>query len=1088
MMKTIQSKLISLFLFLSLTPLIVVATYAYFEGQEALRNGIGMNFEALALNAMDKVDRSLWSRKQDLKAWASIEAMQDVIADDADGRIVDILVQLKKEYGMYSEIFVATTKGEIVAANSPVLMGADVSQTHWFRETMKNRRVFISDLRFDDTTEEYAVSMSIPLEAAYDKSEVIGILSSRINRAVIFEMTSDTHLFQKYQDRSRHVVLINKKGEAISKQDGRPGHDHVDAGDHLHYQDNLIALGLQSVLFAMDGRHGFLEEKGVFGSDQLVGYAGSTGYRDFEGLGWSTLVLQDTQSAFAPIMTLRFQVIGASILLVTLVLILVWHNARGIITPIKRLTSATARVAEGDLSQYVAIETRDELQTLADAFNQMVKDIKESRARLVDKQYVDSIIANMIDALIVIDAFGEIKTINRAALNLVGYDQNELIGGPASLLFSEAECLNPEGIEEMIRGALLRDQEMAFKTKSGLVIPVSISCSILNRSESQDKEGKPFKSEIDRLRIVMIGRDLTERKEAEDALREKEERYALAVQGANDGIWDWDLNAGRVYFSPRWKAMVGASEDEVGNAPSDWFSRLDPEDIAQVKEKISQHLNGMSPHFECEHRIKHQDGGYRWMLSRGLAIQDAAGKNSRMAGSMTDITERKVAEMQLLHGALHDSLTNLANRALFIDHLNRAIIRIKRHKEYLFAVLFLDLDRFKVINDSLGHMVGDQLLIDVARRLEKCLRQDDTIARLGGDEFSIFLDDIENAEKSAEVAARIQNDLSRPFEIMGREVYITVSIGITIGKDSYENPEDLLRDSDNAMYRAKGAGRARHEIFTKTMYEHAMDRLKLETDLRRAVDREEFFLEYQPIVSLHSGRASGCEALMRWRHPERGLISPQQFIPLAEETGLIVPMGEWLIRTACEAYMSWSEAGHCLDHISVNCAARQFQQGQLVHTISAVLREKQMPGSAFRMEITESSAMQNIQLTTMTLRELSAMGISLSIDDFGTGYSSLSYLKHFPINTVKIDRSFIKEISDDMDSAAIIVAIIAMAHSLKLDVIAEGVETEAQLTFLRQNDCDAIQGYYISQPVSADAFLSFLKKTAALKTLSAEVK
>ena len=362
---------------------------------------------------------------------------------------------------------------------------------------------------------------------------------------------------------------------------------------------------------------------------------------------------------------------------------------------------------------------------------------------------------------------------------------------------------------------------------------------------------------------------LLSHKRAEESLRESEERYALAVLGANEGLWDWNLKTNQFYYSPRWKSMLGCEENEIQTSPDEWFNRIHPEDRVRVKDEMAAHHGGLTPHFENEHRMLHKDGTYRWMLARGIAVRDAQGKAYRMAGSQTDITEGKVA----------DVLTGLPNRILFMDRLGRSVERAKYRKGYLFAVFFLDLDRFKVVNDSLGHLIGDQLLIATARRLQTCLHTGDTIARLGGDEFSILVDDIREVSDATRIAERIERQLALPFNINGHEVFTTASIGIALSSSGYERPEDLLRDADTAMYRAKALGKARYEVFDTAMRERAVARLQLETDLRRALEREEFRVYYQLIVSLDDGRISGCEALLRWQHPKRGLISPSEFIP-----------------------------------------------------------------------------------------------------------------------------------------------------------------------------------------------------------------
>lgn len=437
--------------------------------------------------------------------------------------------------------------------------------------------------------------------------------------------------------------------------------------------------------------------------------------------------------------------------------------------------------------------------------------------------------------------------------------------------------------------------------------------------------------------------------------------------------------------------------------------------------------------------------------------------NALLVSMQKEITERRRAEEQLEHQAFHDQLTNLPNRAMFMKLLKRLLDRPKRHKDYIFAVLFMDLDRFKIINDSLGHIKGDQLLVDVTQRLKGCLRPVDTVARFGGDEFAILIDDIKEITDALLVADRIQEKLTLPFNLGGQEVFSTVSIGIALSATGYQNEADILRDADAAMYRAKAHGRARYELFDTKMHTIAMRDLKLEADLRQAVERGEFLLYYQPVVSLTESRITGVEALLRWQHPERGIILPAEFIPVAEEAGVIVKIGEWVLRIACAQNKMWQDAGHQLLCVKVNFSARQFQQENCLEFVKDVLQETGLPPHALEIEITESIAMQDYHIET--LNELCGLGIKTSIDDFGIGYSSLGSLKRFPIDSVKIDKSFIKDITTDHNAKAIVTAIIAMAHSLKMKVVAEGVETKEQLAFLHSLRCDEIQGYLFSLPV-----------------------
>jgi diguanylate cyclase (GGDEF)-like protein/PAS domain S-box-containing protein len=642
------------------------------------------------------------------------------------------------------------------------------------------------------------------------------------------------------------------------------------------------------------------------------------------------------------------------------------------------------------------------------------------------------------------------------------------IGVITALLMAICFCVVGVAAVLYHRGVVvpLRDITHRFKqVKSG-----SLDLSTRVEVDRNDEIGK-----LIRWFNAFVVATLSARQQSERALRESEERYALTAQTANDGLWDWDLTTDEIYFAPRWKEMLGYAEDEIGNDPREWLERIYPDDRSQVDCAIAAHRSGLTANLIIEHRILHKDGGYRWVLVRGLAVCDTDGIAYRMAGSHTEITERKRIDEQLRHDAMHDALTDLPNRACLLDRLQTAIERNKRHEEFLFAVLFLDLDHFKLINDSLGHSTGDQLLIEAANRLRECVRGTDTVARLGGDEFVVLLEDLDGAHSVTHAAQRMLQGLGSPCELNGHEIVISASIGIAISSTGYDYPEALLRDADIAMYRAKALGKSRYEIFDTAMGDEIVKRLALEMDLRRAIERRELELHYQPIVSLGEKTTTSFEALLRWPHPRRGMVHPSEFIPLAEETGLIVPIGEWVLSTACAQARAWQDQGIASPRISVNLSSRQFLQPDLADMVARVLRDTGLDARCLKLEITESLLMQNVDGAVATLETLKTMGVRLAIDDFGTGYSSLAYLKRFPIDQLKIDQSFVRDITTDPDDAAIASAVIAMARSMKLEVVAEGVETEAQLDFLSSEGCHKVQGYYFSPPIPAEDAMKFFQ-------------
>jgi diguanylate cyclase (GGDEF)-like protein/PAS domain S-box-containing protein len=565
--------------------------------------------------------------------------------------------------------------------------------------------------------------------------------------------------------------------------------------------------------------------------------------------------------------------------------------------------------------------------------------------------------------------------------------------------------------------------------------------------------------------------EISERRKSEEALRESEERFALAALGSNDGLWDWDLRNNAVYYSSRWKSMLGYDDEEIGNQPEEWLDRVHPDDRPEMEVRIAAHIDGRISHFEHEFRIRHKDGGYRWMLSRGLAVRNASGQAYRMAGSQTDITAGKTATEQLVYNAFHDALTDLPNRALFTDRLQKVITTSARRGGLLYAVLFLDMDRFKIVNDSLGHLVGDKLLIAVGLKLAECLRPGDTVARLGGDEFAILLEGVSELKYAVDVADRIHHGLSIPFVIEGHDIYAAVSIGIALGSELYERAEQVLRDADIAMYEAKKRGSALSEIFDAGMYANILDRIQLESDLHGVLDHNELTMVYQPIIDLKTSRVAGFEALVRWNHPPRGMVYPMDFIPLAEETGLIFKIGEWILKEVCrelgelqKRFPSQPPLG-----MSVNISGKQFAQENLADMVIGVLRETGIAPESLAIEITETMLMDNLDTAVATMNRLRAMGVQIHIDDFGTGYSSLSYLHSLPIDALKIDRSFVNKLTANGDNQEIIQSILTLAKSLNFDVIAEGVELDHQLVQMKALECRFGQGFLISRPMKPEA-------------------
>jgi len=553
----------------------------------------------------------------------------------------------------------------------------------------------------------------------------------------------------------------------------------------------------------------------------------------------------------------------------------------------------------------------------------------------------------------------------------------------------------------------------------------------------------------------------------ERALRESEERYSLATLGANDGLWDWNLESKEIYYSPRWKSMLGYEEAQIGRSPDDWFKRMHPADRAGVEKKLAQHISGLSSHFESEYRILDASGTYRWMLCRGLALRNGSGKAHRMAGSQTDITDRKV----------YNPLTGMPNRILLMDRLERSLKRILRQQTCSFAVIALDVDGLKMINDSLGYVLADQLLVQVARRIQGCLSSQDTVAHCGNDDFVLLLEDIKDARNATIAAARVLREMEQPFQLDGQTVYVTATAGITLGTKDCARPEELLRDASTALHRAKAAGKGRCEIFDRDMRAAAVARLKLESDFRKAFDRHEFRVHYQPIICLRTGRLTGFEALVRWQRPSE-MVFPGDFIALAESADLIVPLENFVLRTSCAQVAKWQSAQSPDDllTLSVNLSAKHYSHPDLVKELKDILHSTGLAPGNLCLEITESVLMENTETIAETLSGIQDLNVQVHMDDFGTGYSSLSYLHRFPIDTLKIDRSFVGNLGMSEETWKIVQAILHLAQNLGMDVIAEGIENLMQMRMLQSLGCQYGQGYYFSKPLDPREITSLLAR------------
>jgi len=670
-------------------------------------------------------------------------------------------------------------------------------------------------------------------------------------------------------------------------------------------------------------------------------------------------------------------------------------------------------------------------------------------ARVLDKSRVP-----------VLELSGELLILrgNPAASALCGVSQEELQGKP---LFTLLEPLEAEAVSAKWRKKLSRGEPvartLACTARGGRTLACDFVCvPRLGRDGTLR-------------RATLVLRDETETLEKQEALRESEERLTLALAGSSEAVWDWDLRANRLHLSPRFRELFGAAP--LTGSPSDWLDRIHPEDAAPLRAALAAHFEGRTGLLEHEHRIRHADGEWRWMAVRGAALRDASGTAVRMTGLMSEVTRHRLLIERMAHDARHDALTGLPNRTLFLDLLRHSFHRTRRHEEYRFAVLFIDIDRFKLVNDAFGHDAGDQLLVQIARRLESCLREGDTLARHGGDEFTMWLDDVRGSADAVRVSERVHEVMREPFEVAAgtpatpQRVQSSASIGAAVGSSSYKSAEAVLRDADVAMYRAKALGKARTAVFQREPGEAPPAHATLEADLRSALLRNELRIHYMPIVDTATGSVRALEALARWEHPRLGLQPPSKFMEMAVATGLIVSIDQWVLQTASRQLHDWRRelASARKLSMSVNFSQKLLEQSDLGAQIDRVLRESQLLPGDLNLDISESSLAPDNG--GGMLAELHRRGLNLNLDDFGTGQAWLRHLYKAEVDSIKIDRSFVTAGAER--DRQVLGRLVAIARDLGKTAIAVGVETKEQARLVRELGCTLAQGYFFSPPLDA---------------------
>ena len=946
------------------------------------------------------------------------------------------------------------------------------------------------------------------VHAAYPIPTTETVLYATLDLAWVHALAADALL-----PAQATLSVINSHGVLLARHPPAPDLIGKNLGTNPMVQAIMTASG-----------EGAAAATGIDGVRRLYGYtrlqSGVSGQSIYIAVG------MPEDLAYAAIhKLLRHAVIGAFFVAV-IAWLAIWKGADALVlSKVRALVGATRRLASGDLGTRTGItQSRGEIAELAHAFDQMAGTLQarateSARAQAALKHSEERfrrLAENAVDVIYryVLHPKRGFEYVSPAATTLTGYTPEEHYADPDLA----RKLVHPD------------DLDLIERFWRGERAPASAEVRLIRRDGAviwTEQRNVPVYDDTGRLvAFEGIARDITERKRAEEELRLLQ-TITVAVGAAEDLDAALRIVLQRVCETTGWvlgQAWVQGVDGATLVCSHAWYSRAPGLESFraycqswQVKKDggglLARAWRTRAPAWvrdvATEPEFGRSDQAQRAGLHAAMAVPVLVGDDleavmefymlaarpeeehlvrtvAGVAAQLGSVIRQKRSEARLMYLAHHDLVTDLPNRELFHDRLQQAMREADRY-ERLVAVAFLDLDRFKTINDSLGHEVGDRLLQAVAERLSACVRAADTVARLSGDEFTVVLPDLGHVDDAARVVGKIVDNFRHPFHVSGMELYVSASIGITMYPFDDTDIKGLLRNADVAMYRAKAKGRNTYEFYAAEMTAQVQEQLSLEGALRRALERSEFMLEYQPVVDLQSGRIVGAEALLRWHHPERGIISPAQFIPLAEETGLIVPIGAWVLAHACAQGAAWRAAGYTALRLSVNISPRQFMQPGLIETITAALGDSGFDRAGLELEITESLLMQNVENTLDSLAALHQMGIHLSIDDFGTGYSSLSYLKRFAIDRLKIDRSFVKDIPSDADDAAITTAIIAMAHKLGLQVVAEGVETAEQLAFLRANGCDIMQGYFFSRPVSGEAFTYLLAEGKSLAPASVPV-
>ncbi|NVN99993.1 MAG: EAL domain-containing protein [Geobacteraceae bacterium] len=1026
---------------ISLLFIVAFAVLAYFSLAWFVREfktSISLQQFSLVTSEADNIDGKLRLAHKSLTSVAAHIPPEIIAKSDNAQRFLDNNSSLLATFD--NGLFLFSREGKLIAETpfQENRRGKDFSYREYFKKTIDSGKPFISSPYISSRNHGHpAVMLTAPL---YDEQK---------NLIAVFAGSLDLLGSNFLEEFSRRK--IGKSGYLFILDTNRTMIIHPDK-TRIMKQD--VPAGANKLLDRALG--------GFEGSGETLnsrGLATIASFKHLETVDWILGANFPVAEAYAPLLKLKTYFMVGIILATAIILVLVWLLMRHLTKPLLAITRHVESLAVNpELQQLIEISTGDEIETLGKAFNSMVITLEQQQRALRESESNFRALAdNANDGMLIIIGRKSFAYVNRRAAEITGYSISELLSLEITAL------VHPE-YQTMIRdryAAVARKEQVArqfetlFVTQDGRFLPIEVT------SARTEWEGKAAE--------LVIIRDISERKETEKALVASEERYRMLVENQSDLVIKTDVDGNFLFVSPSFCEVFGKSEDELLGKP---FNPLVFAEDREVTLESRRDLH--TPPYSCYYEQRALTGtGVRWLGWSEKAILDEQNRVEAIVGMGRDITDRKKAEAEIQQLAYYDSLTGLPNRVLLHDRLSQAIALANRNERHV-AVLFLDLDRFKLVNDTLGHIVGDRLLQSVAGRISATVRECDTVSRLGGDEFVVVLSSFDHDEDITKVAEKILAVIAGVTMIDNREIYTTASIGISIFPNDGTDINFLMKNADIAMYQAKELGRNNFQYFSMELNVKTLEHLMLESSLRRAMERDELFLVYQPQMDLQSGVVAGMEALLRWKHPELGLIDPSRFIPVAEETGMIIQIGEWVLRNACAQNRAWQECGYMHLRVAVNISGYQFRQPNFIEMVAGILAETGLDAAFLDLELTESNLMTNATATVTLLHRLNAMGVTLSIDDFGTGYSSLSYLKHFPINRVKIDRSFVRDIISNPDDAVIAAAIIAMSHSLNLKVTAEGVEHQEQLDFLVSRGCDEIQGFLLSKPLTVAEFTNFL--------------